>query len=459
MTNGPFSMIMWAEAKWWNSRRRPHGRRGSVRGAQSGWLVLRRARVVPYALSSVTPGHCRNARWELRTLEMTRTQNSEGMSYLEARDKAETAVIADTDHGGRHRKASPMPSLVVRLYVIMLACMKSYTRSLPALRRKLGSSRRSRTSRTGVVVVCAAAITAAVIAAVSIVHGNSAHGSLNNPAVLPPSDSRPMPGSYIGVYAAGVPQSYAGIRTFSAITGVKPGVAVYYSGWLEPFQSQFAATVVREHAVPLVQIDPTGINLEAIASGRYDSYLRSYAYAVKKFGRQVILSFGHEMNGSWYSWGSGQTPPAVFVAAWRHIVTVFRAIGARNVIWLWTINIVGCRCQRESPARWWPGGSYVDWVGIDGYYYKPSWKFAPLFGPTIKAVRALTLDPILISETAAPASTQPSKIPDLFAGIRAYGLLGFVWFDVNRHKDWRISSRAASAAFRQGAATLRRSAP
>ena len=79
--------------------------------------------------------------------------------------------------------------------------------------------------------------------------------------------------------------------------------------------------------MPLVQIEPTGVSLAAIASGRYDTYLRSYAAAVKAFGGQVILSFGHEMNGYWYSWGYRHTSPAVFVAAWRHIVTVFRAAG------------------------------------------------------------------------------------------------------------------------------------
>ena len=71
----------------------------------------------------------------------------------------------------------------------------------------------------------------------------------------------------------------------------------------------------------------TGVSLAAIASGRYDAYLRSYAAAVKAFGSQVILSFGHEMNGYWYSWGYRHTSPAAFVAAWRHIVTVFRAVG------------------------------------------------------------------------------------------------------------------------------------
>ena len=72
----------------------------------------------------------------------------------------------------------------------------------------------------------------------------------------------------------------------------------------------------------------------------------------------------------------------------------------------------------------------MNWVGIDGYYLKPSWQFAPLFGPTIAAVTKLTPDPILIAETGAvPAAGQPAKIADLFAGIRRYGLLGFVWFN------------------------------
>jgi hypothetical protein len=94
----------------------------------------------------------------------------------------------------------------------------------------------------------------------------------------------------------------------------------------------------------------------------------------------------------------------------------------------------------------------VTWVGLDGYYYKPSWKFAPLFGPTIAAVRELTRDPILISETAvSPIANQPVKIADLFAGIRLYGLLGFVWFDSVHDLDWRLTNSAAIAAFRRGA--------
>ena len=159
------------------------------------------------------------------------------------------------------------------------------------------------------------------------------------------------------------------------------------------------------------------------------------------------------MNGSWSTWGYTHTSPPTFVAAWRHIVTLFRELGAGNVTWLWTVNIVNdTRHGRiPPPAPWWPGSSYVTWVGIDGYYLKPYWQFAPLFGPTIARVHALTRDPILIAETGAtPAADQPAKIADVFAGIRAYGLLGFVWFDSanSSHQDFRINSPAAFTAFR-----------
>ena len=164
------------------------------------------------------------------------------------------------------------------------------------------------------------------------------------------------------MYATGVPESYAGVSAFTAATGVRPNVVVYYSGWYEPFKVSFAAAAARHDAVPLVQIDPTDVSLAAIASGHYDSYLRSYAAAVKAFGSRVILSFGHEMNGHWYSWGYQHTSPAVFVAAWRHVVTVFRAVGARHVTWLWTVNISGRHAQHSLSCAL-VAGQFVRVVG------------------------------------------------------------------------------------------------
>lgn len=301
-----------------------------------------------------------------------------------------------------------------------------------------------------------ALITVAAIALGISLYNNSAGNSGPLPVNLPPAS-----GSYLGVYAKGVPGSYSAVTAFSGSTGITPDIVMYYSGWFVPFPASFANTAANRGAVPLVQMDPDSISDAAIASGRYDGYLSSYAESVRAYGNPVILSFGHEMNGDWSSWGYKHQSPVAFIAAWRHIVKLFRALGAGNVTWLWTVNIINDARSAEIDglSPWWPGSSYVTWVGIDGYYLKPSWQFAPLFGPTIGAVHALTDDPILIAETGAvQTADQPAKIEDLFAGIHSYGLLGFVWFNSanTAGQQFAINSSAGFAAFRKGASEYHR---
>jgi Glycosyl hydrolase family 26 len=302
-------------------------------------------------------------------------------------------------------------------------------------------------------------VIAAAAAAIVVTHAVSfSSGARATSASLPPDRS-----SYLGVYETGPPQTYRPVANFTSMTGRQPNLVGYYSGWNEPFKTSFAKTVHKHGAATMVQMDPTLISVSAIAAGDYDRYLRSFAASVRAFRHPVVIGFGHEMNANWYSWGYKQTAPATFVAAWRHIVRLFRGQGADNVIWLWTL-------QADEPgtgpiASWWPGARYVTWVGIDGYYYRPYETFASIFGKTIAEVRAFTSQPILVSETAVgPVAGQTAKIPDLFAGLHQFGLLGLVWFDIAQndglyHQDWHIhDSPAAEMAFRHGASglTLRR---
>jgi mannan endo-1,4-beta-mannosidase len=303
----------------------------------------------------------------------------------------------------------------------------------------------------------------ALIAAAAIAAGVAWYNRSEDPIGPLPVHLPVTPGSYLGVFVKGFPNSYGPMTTFAKQVGAHPDIAMYYSGWYVPFPVTFARTAARNGVVPMVQMDPSGISLAAISQGDYDAYLSSYAEAVRAYGHPVILSFCHEMNGDWSPWGYRHTSPTVFVGAWRHIVDVFRALGADNVTWLWTVNIINNtpKGRIPRPNAWWPGSSYVTWVGIDGYYLKPSWRFAPLFGPTIADVQALTSDPIIISETGAVAAAgQTAKISDLFNGVHQYGLLGLVWFDATNsiHQDFSISTPAALAAFRNGAATITRPA-
>jgi mannan endo-1,4-beta-mannosidase len=273
-------------------------------------------------------------------------------------------------------------------------------------------------------------------------------------ASLPPKTN-----SYLGVYENGAPPGFQPIEEFTQAAGQQPNLAGYFSGWVQPFDTAFADELHQHGVIPFVQIDPTFASVAGIAAGAYDAYLRRYAASVRGFGHPVVIGFGHEMNAPTYSWGYGHTPAATFVAAWRHIVTLFRAQGARNVTWLWTIN--GDRTGTGPVQNWWPGAQYVTWVGIDGYYYRPSDTFTSVFGTTMDQVRKFTSDPILLSETAVgPQAHQFLKILDLFDGMSQYHALGLVWFDKTQdsgvyHQDWRLEdSTPATNAFRLGVAGL-----
>jgi hypothetical protein len=77
------------------------------------------------------------------------------------------------------------------------------------------------------------------------------------------------------------------------------------------------------------------------------------------------------------------------------------------------------------------------------------------------SVTSGTGQPFLLSETAVgPEAGQATKIPGLFAGVRQYGMLGLVWFDIAQdngiyRQDWHIDDNpAAVGAFRQGVSDL-----
>jgi mannan endo-1,4-beta-mannosidase len=288
---------------------------------------------------------------------------------------------------------------------------------------------------------------AAVIAVTAGMHFQHASGAVPPPSTAARS-ARPM--SYLGLYEPTSPRSYSGVEKFTRLIGYRPNIAVYYSSWWEPFQFHFARAAMKHQAMPMVQIEPSDVSLAAIAEGKYNSYLRAYARAVRRFGHTVILSFGHEMNADWYGWGYRHTSPSVFIAAWRHIHNLFAKTGTTNVIWLWTVNVVGGP-QVSAVKAWWPGASYVTWIGVDGHYFEPHIKFVDLFGATLGQVHKLSRRPVLIAEAGIAPYVGVAKISDLFSGAEAHGVLGVVWFDVQGHNMRVVTNPVAISAFRTAA--------
>ncbi len=277
--------------------------------------------------------------------------------------------------------------------------------------------------------------------------------------VLPPVN-RPLPatpGYYLGVTESNELKNYDTVQAFADAIGRKPNLVLYYSAWGDPFATRLAYEARDHRATVFVQLDPPQQTtaMAQVARGKYDAYLRAYAKAVRTFRYPVVIGFAPEMNGDWDSWGWTHTDPATWVKAWRHVVTLFRQAGATNVTWIWTVN---AGSNGTGPIQqWWPGARYVNWVGIDGYYFYSASTFKSTFNPTITDVRAIAgTTPVLISETGIGQDAgQARKMPNLFEGIRASRVLGLVWFDKNQdqgvyHQQWRLEGHAAGlAAFRR----------
>lgn len=268
----------------------------------------------------------------------------------------------------------------------------------------------------------------------------------------------PGPLHYLGVVERNTPRAYHPVTGFASVAGRKPNITVYYSPWGTSFRARFATAAARAGAVVLVQMQPWHASLAGIAAGRWDRYLRRFAGQVRHYGGPVVLSFAAEANGRWYPWGWQHASAAQWVAAWRHVVTVFRAADAINVTWLWDVS---GRSRSTGPIRnWWPGPRYVDWIGVDGYYFTRADRFETVLGSTVQSVRTFTRKPILVSEVGiGPRAGQAAKLPGLFAGLRRDHLLGLIWFDVAQHQglyhqNWRLDSQAAVAAFRAGVRSL-----
>jgi mannan endo-1,4-beta-mannosidase len=256
--------------------------------------------------------------------------------------------------------------------------------------------------------------------------------------------------NYLGVSIGGVPQDMSRVDAFAKRAGRKPNMITLFESFDDDFASSEVRDIYRYGALPIVRWEPFNQRLADIAAGRFDDYLIRFATDVIQLNVPIALTVAHEMNGYWYPWGTRNTAKD-FVAAWKHIHDVYVAVGATNVIWTWTPNVVNY--LPGAPLRaYWPGSAYVDWVGIDGYFTRDGDQtFEHLFGPTLKQVRGFANKPVLIVETGSEAGSMRARaVNDLFTTVgRRKDIIGFVYFNTRGSKNWIIDQDPqALAVFR-----------
>lgn len=115
------------------------------------------------------------------------------------------------------------------------------------------------------------------------------------------------------------------------------------------------------------QYYPNGLSM--IANGNYDAEIDRLANFIKKIGKPVYLRIGYEFDGCW---NTGYNKKADYINAFRRIVTRIRNSGANNFASVWQscaspIDDILENNTHENIADWYPGDSYVDWVGLSWF--------------------------------------------------------------------------------------------
>lgn len=207
----------------------------------------------------------------------------------------------------------------------------------------------------------------------------------------------PAKGLYLGAYLDGGDAednvSREALDRYEKRVGKKQAIIAFSSFWGEQsFPRDQVGIVAAYGAVPLIYWSPWDrpyeqdrgpdrFNLEAIQSGRWDEYIDRWADEAKAWGKPLLVSWGLEMNGTWFPWsgvfyggdqklknGKGYRAPELFKECYRRVVARVRARGAVNVSWVFHANDYSTPWEDWNLiSAYYPGGDVVDWLGMSVY--------------------------------------------------------------------------------------------
>jgi len=198
------------------------------------------------------------------------------------------------------------------------------------------------------------------------------------------------------------------------------------------------------------------VTTEDIAGGRYDDLITQRARATKALGQPVLIRWFWEMDGNKKAEFAGT--PDEYIAAWRHIVTTFRSVGAANVSWVWCPN--ASAFNDGSAQSFYPGDEFVDWTCADGYNWAPGRagddyrSFKDIFGG-FYAWASTQKKPIMVGEFGVQERNPGDKAQWISAARDAIKndfplLRAVVYFNADKDYDWRLTtSDSAAEAFKQ----------
>lgn len=286
------------------------------------------------------------------------------------------------------------------------------------------------------------------------------------------------------------------LEGFEALAGRHQAIIGFSNDWAkQAFPLQQIRVITAYGAIPLIYWNPWErpqdpgkksniFNLNDIINGAWDEYIERWARDAASTGRPILVSWGLEMNGTWFPWSGifygGKTVvvdtdppryqgPETFKKAYRHVVDRVRAAGAVNVQWVFHPNNTS---EPDEPwnrmKNYYPGDAYVDWLGLSAYgqqYPHTGWiPFQKVLPEYYREICSITPDkPFILAEwgvgefpksgsKAAWLAEAFERFPVEFPRLKAAVYWHERWQNADgSYSNLRINSSEASlAAYRKG---------
>ncbi len=216
-----------------------------------------------------------------------------------------------------------------------------------------------------------------------------------NNKLLPPSGKQKYFGAFPDFSGSEDTVNISRIKNFEKLINKKIAWAYFSNNWYDTliFPTEAVKSIIASGSIPFIRLMPRSEfeqyrkdprwDFKKIIEKKYDKMLIAWAQEAKKINSPILVEFGTEVNGDWFSWngkyyGGGETQnygdpnypdgPEIFRDAYRHIIEICRENNVNNITWFFHFD------DESEPAQWWnapkyyyPGDDYIDWIGISSY--------------------------------------------------------------------------------------------
>ena len=193
-----------------------------------------------------------------------------------------------------------------------------------------------------------------------------------------------------GVYLGAFPDmgstedsvTFGRLKAFKNLTGQVPAWVYFSNNWFGgiKFPKKEVETIKNFGSIPFIRLMPRSsfsenlldpdYSLKKIDDGKFDKEIIAWALDAKDYGEPMMIEFGTEMNGNWFSWSgiNNGSSSELFKKAYIHIIEIFRNQNINNITWVFHVNYDSEPNEAwNSMSTYYPGDEYIDWIGMSIY--------------------------------------------------------------------------------------------